>query len=116
MAFTSGRQRKRSKATVLTLRFFLQNNESTSLSNVDKLYSNLDIEPQLSTQFSEIRGQINSYLDASSNLSISEVGPMTHQQILDLFIYGDLSHTNNATTEASYRSICQTAFLSLVSI
>ena len=111
--FHIGPSEKTVEATVLTLRFFLQNNESTSLSNVDKLYSNLDIEPQLSTQFSEIRGQINSYLDASSNLSISEVGPMTHQQILDLFIYGDLSHTNNATTEASYRSICQTAFFPL---
>ena len=57
--------------------------------------------------------KLTPYLDASSNLSISEVGPMTHRQILDLFINGDLSHTNNATTEANYRSICETAFFPL---
>ena len=111
--FHIGPSEKTVEATVLTLRFFLQNNESTSLSNVDRLYSNLNIEPQLSTQFCEIHEQINSYLDASSNLSISEVGPMTHRQILDLFINGDLSHTNNATTEANYRSIFETAFFPL---
>ena len=80
---------------------------------MDKLYSDLKIEPQLSTQFCEIRDQINSYLDTPSNLSISEVGPMTHRQILDLFINGDLAHTNNATTEANYQSISQTAFFPL---
>ena len=105
-----GPSEKTVETTALTLRFFTQDNESTSLSRMAKLYSNLNIEPQLSTQFCEVREQINSYLDAPSNLSISEEGPMTHQQIFDLFINGDLSHTNNPTTEANYRAICQTAF------
>ena len=108
--FHIGPSEKTVEATVLTLRFFLQNNERTSLSNLDKLYSNLNIEPQLHTQFLEVRKQISSYLDTPSNLSISEAGPMTHRQILDLFINGDLAHANNPTTEANYRSLSQTAF------
>ncbi len=111
--FHIGPSERTVEATVLTLRFFLHNNESTSLSNVDKLYSNLNIDPQLSTRFCKIRDQVNSYLDMPSNLSISEVGPMTHRQILDTFIYGDLAHANDTTTEANYRSICQTAFFPL---
>ena len=58
--FHIGPSEKAVEATVLTLRFFLQNNESTSLAKVDKLYPNLNIEPQLSTQFCDIREQINS--------------------------------------------------------
>ena len=111
--FHIGPSEKTVEATVLTLRFFIQNNERTSLSNVDKLYSNLNIEPQLSAKFCEIRDQVNSYLDTPSNLSISEAGPMTHRQILNLFINGDLAHTNNATIEANYRSISQTEFFPL---
>ena len=108
-----GPSEKTIEATILTLRFFMQNNESTSLTNMAKLYRDLNIDPRLSTQFCEIRDQVNSYLDAPSDLSISEVAPMTHRQILDLFINGDLAHANDATTEANYRSIHQTAFFPL---
>ena len=111
--FHIGPSEKTVEATVLTLRFFIQDGESTSLSNMDKLYSGLNLEPQLYAHFCEVRDQVNSYLDAPSNLSISEEGPLTHRQILTLFIYGDLAHANNATTEANYRSISQTAFFPL---
>ena len=77
---------------------------------MEKLCFNLNVEPKLSTEFCEIRDQVNSYLDTPSNLSISDAGPMTHRQILDLFMYGDLAHANDVTTVANYRSICQTAF------
>ena len=111
--FHIGPSEKTVEATALTLRFFILNRESTSLLNMAKLYSNLNIDRQLSTQFCEIRNQVNSYLDTPSNLAISEEGPMTHQEILNLFINGDLAHANNGTTEANYRSICQTAFFPL---
>ena len=101
------------EATILTLRFFIHNNESTSLLNLDRLYSNNNIAPQLSTQFCDVRDLLNSYLDTPSNLSISEAGPMTHRQILDLFINGDLAHANNATTEENYRAISQTTLFPL---
>ena len=40
---------------------------------------------------------------------------MTHREILELFIYGDLAHANNSTIEANFRDISGTAFFSLVS-
>ena len=104
------------EATVLTLRFFLNNNEKTSLSNMDDLYSDLNIEPQLIMRLRNIRNRVNSYLNTRSNLSISEEGPMTHGQILDLFINGDLAHANNPTTEANFRSISKTALFPLFQI
>ena len=113
VGFHVGPSEKTVDATVLTLRFFMLCNESTSLSNMAKLHSNLNIESQVAAQFLKVRDQLNSYLDSPSNLSISEEGPMTHRQILDLFLYGDLAHANNSTTVANYRSISQTAFFPL---
>ena len=108
-----GPSEKTVEATILTLRFFILDNESTSLKNMVQLYLDLNIEPRLSTEFCQIRDQVNSYLDTPSHLSISEVGPMTHREIFDLFIHGDLAHSNNAMTEANYQSISQPAFFPL---
>ena len=108
-----GPSEKTVEATILTLRFFILDNESTSLKNMVQLYLDTNIEPRLSTEFCQIRDQVNSYLDTPSHLSISEVGPMTHREIFDLFIHGDLAHSNNAMTEANYQSISQTAFFPL---
>ena len=101
------------EATILTLRFFMQKNESTSLVSMAKLYLDLNIEPRLPTRFCEVRDQVNSYLDAPSNIWISEEAPMTHRQILNLFVNGDLAHANNPKTEANYRTIRETAFFPL---
>ena len=83
-------------------------NESTSLTNMQTLYSDLNVEPRLISKFTEIRDQLSCYLDSESNLSISEDGPMIHRDIFDLFVNGDLAHANNATTEANYRAIRET--------
>lgn len=108
-----GPSAKTVEATVLTLRFFLIDNESTSLSNMEDLYSDLNIGPDLARRFRDVRSQVNAYLDSLSNLSISEEGPMTHRQILYLFIYGDLAHANDVTKEANFRSVRQTGFFPL---
>ena len=111
-----GPSEKTIEATILTLRFFLQDNENTSLRNMAELYLHLNIEPRLPTRFCEVRDQVNSYLDAPSNLWISEEAPMTHRQILNLFVNGDLAHANDAMTESNYRAICQTAFFPLFQV
>ena len=80
------------------------------------LYSDLNVETRLISKFTEIRDQLNCYLDSGSNLSISEDGPMTHRDILELFIFGDLAHANDSTQEANYRSISQTAFFPLFQV
>lgn len=108
-----GPSEKTVDATILTLRFFILDNESTSLNKMAKLYLDLHDEPRLSTQFCEIRDRVNSYLDTPSSLSISEAGAMTHREIFDTFINGDLAHSNDAMKEAKYRSISQTALFPL---
>ena len=38
---------------------------------------------------------------------------MSHRDILDLFIYGDLAHANNSIIEDNFRDISSTAFFPL---
>ena len=109
----SVRRKRPSKRPFSLCDSFIQNNESTALSNIAKLYADANIEAEISAQLFEIRDALNSYLDAPSNLSISEEGPMSHRDILDLFIYGDLAHANNSTIEANFRDISSTAFFPL---
>lgn len=108
-----GPEEKTIQALALTLRFFRMNNEDTSLSNMATLYASLNVEPGLSKQFTDIRDQVNLLLNSPSNLSISEEGPMTHGEILDLFMHGDLVHTNDTAKVANYRAISKTPFFPL---
>ena len=108
-----GPSEKTVDATVFTLRFFILDNESTSLSNMAKLYSGLDIDPSISTKFFEVRNLVNSYLDTPSDLSISEAGPMTRREIFYLFINGGLAHANVAAKVEKYRAISQTPLFPL---
>ena len=111
--FHIGPEEKTIQAFALTLRFFLMNIEDTSLCNMARLYESLQVECSLSTQFGEVRDLVNSHLDSQSNLSISEEGPMTHREILDLFMYGDLAHANDQQLVDDYRAISQTSFFPL---
>jgi len=99
-------------ATMLTLRFFLQNNEATSLANMAARYPELGVSSRLVSEFLRIRDELNAYLDGPSNLSISDDGPMTHRDILYVFLWGDLAHANG-DHEATYRDLSQTPFFPL---
>ena len=99
-------------ATVLTLRFFLQNNESISLHNMAGLYQQLCVNATLINKFLGIRQEINNYLDASSGLSIRDENQMTHREILKLFLYGSQAHLNQDKADV-YESVSQTAFFPL---
>lgn len=99
-------------ATVLTLRFFLQNNESISLHNMAGLYQTLCVDATLINEFLCIRQEINNYLDASSDLSIRDENQMTHREILELFLYGSQAHLNQDKADV-YESVSQTAFFPL---
>jgi hypothetical protein len=107
-----GPERESIEAAVLTLRFFLQNNESTSLCNMAALYPVLGVSAGLVQEFQDLRQSANAYLDTRSNLAISDEGQMTYRDILELFLWGDLSHAN-AVHEATFRVVSQTAFFPL---
>ena len=86
-------------AFVLTIRFFIQDNEPISLRRLTKIYDVAPIEKKLKEEFVLLKNQINTYLDSDSDLAIAitinnneEI--LTHGKILDTVIYGGLSHAH----------------------
>jgi hypothetical protein len=82
-------------AFVLTFRFFIQNNEICSLHNLSRLYDTLCTNMELRNNFEEARSTINKFLGSGPQLGINFLGEnLTYRKIMDIIIYGDLSHAN----------------------
>jgi hypothetical protein len=78
-------------AFVLTLRFFLQNNERISIQNTAKLIDTLPVDDDLKHRVAQSRDEINSFLDSPPQVKI--VGEdLTNRKVLDTFLYGGLAH------------------------
>lgn len=78
-------------AFVLTFRFFVQNNEQSSFHNMEKHYLNAPVDPALQQKFVELRKQVNDYLDEYININYNGE-PLTRRRVMDVFLYGGLSH------------------------
>src|SRR5215216_3065884 len=83
------------KAFVLTFRFFIQDNETTSLRKIAVLYDSSNIDPQQRAHFQSARNEVNKMLDAPNffNLNYDGVTP-TNREVMDIFVYGGLAHAN----------------------
>lgn len=80
-------------AFVLTLRFFVQDNEAISIRNVGELYASLPVSEDLKRNFASSRASINAALDGNANLIL--LGEhLTHRRVFDVFLYGGLAHAN----------------------
>ena len=88
-------------AVALLLRFFVQNNESTSLQNMAEAYSALGVHADLAREFVRLRQEVNDGLAQRSNFAI-DVETMTYREIFHVFMWGDLAHSGQ---EATYRAI-----------
>jgi len=88
-------------AFVLTLRFFIQDNEPTSLRNMSRLYASLAIDPTLVARFEQERAAANALLDSSAFISI-DGEPLSCRRLVDTFVYGDRAHANPGSSE-NYR-------------
>ena len=88
------------KAFILTVRFFIQDNESTSIRNLSKLYDdeNLDISDEGKKDYRWLRDQLNSEFEKKSFLTIDKEAP-TYRKIFDTFIYGGFAHANSEKKE-----------------
>ena len=83
------------KAFVLTFRFFIQDNEPTSLRNIASLYNSSNIDPQQRAYFQSARIEINKMLDAPNNFNLNYDGVTpTNRRVMDVFVYGGLAHAN----------------------
>ena len=113
-------------ACVLTIRLFIQKKEAIFFQNMKKVYDNLDTSQKNKNEFNQISDELDRYLDSGSplvmsdeeanpemilandlnerlaelsNVSLTSENRLTNREILDLFIYGDLSHTDKTKRE-----------------
>ena len=80
-------------AFVLTVRFFIQDNENSSFRNIANHYSNLSVSQKIKDDFNDYRGVINEYLDSKSFYNINDKQP-TQREIFEVFLWGGLAHAN----------------------
>jgi hypothetical protein len=82
-------------AFVNNLRFFIQDNEATSFRNLAKNYCALPLSDQTKREFSRCCEKLNRWLDSKSSLGMNGA-PLTHREIFQAFIYGNIAHQNPA--------------------
>lgn len=81
-------------AFVLTMRFFLQDNETTSFRNIADLYGELPIDAQLVEKFNDARAKTNTALDKTTSIKLNNV-ELTYRAVYEVFLWGGLAHANS---------------------
>lgn len=82
------------RAVILTLRLFMQDNDRISLARMADLYKSLLVSSAVKREFDAHRAGLNGFLESKSPLAISEDGPLTYRDILSIFVYGEYAHVN----------------------
>lgn len=91
----SGPERDSVKAVLLTIRFFCQDNEKTSLQNMDALIQTLPVVQDLKDRFTKARAEFNTHLQKPPVVGFpAESGADTNGSIFDTFLYGEFAHAN----------------------
>lgn len=84
------------EAFILTLRFFIQDNEKSSFRNLANVYSKLPSYRDEKRAFFNIRNELNDFLNSPDiNLKIKlNTKEFSNKEIFEIFIYGGLAHAN----------------------
>ena len=82
------------KAFILTLRFFIQDNEPSSLRNLAAHYETLSIPKEMVSDFQQSRKMLNDYLKSNTNFGAEGKPLYTYKQIFESYIYGHYAHSN----------------------
>ncbi|MBB3231145.1 hypothetical protein [Halomonas stenophila] len=96
-------------AYLLTFRFFIQGNESISFRNMEKSFRHGINDDDLFEKFKEAKGALNEFLDGDSHFNVN--GMVSRRQLMDVFIYGDLSHANRQGKREHYKSWMNNEFM-----
>lgn len=100
-------------AFVLTIRFFLQDNEKCSFRNLATIYDENLSNTELRKEFHTIRNKLNIALDSNAGIAININDiEFNQRKILDTIIYGSLSHSNTEKKKV-YDLIKNTPLLSM---
>ena len=78
---------------VLNLRFFIQDNESISIRNLNLFYENYCNDEEIKNKFTELRTILNSELDNAWPFKYKNQ-KLTFRDIFEGFIYSKLAHSN----------------------
>ena len=89
-----GPERDTVKAFLLTLRFFGQNNEETSLQNMSGRIQSFDVGGSLIEEFQRLRYELNTFLDEPLNVPVQAIGADTKLDVYNAFLYGIYAHAN----------------------
>ncbi len=90
----AGPDREAIKAFLLTLRFFCQNNEETSLRNMVMRVAKLDVDRGLREEFITSRDNFNASLDGPLAVRVNGVGADKKRDLFESFLYGIYAHAN----------------------
>lgn len=85
-------------AFVNNLRFFIQNNEATSFQRISQSYLALGLPADLKQQFDTCETRLNGWLDSKSPLGFGGTA-LTNGRILEVFVYGEIAHSNRDKRE-----------------
>jgi hypothetical protein len=96
-------------AFLLTFRFFIQGNESISFRNMGKNFKEGIGDDDLYRSFQNAREALNEFLDSDSNFNVQ--GMVSRRKLMDVFIFGDLSHSNYKEKRLNYKSWASNEFM-----
>ena len=91
------------EALVLTLRFFIQDNEPTSLRNMRALYQRELVAPSLAERVNLTCADLNKFLDDRTGLSIADKRFLSYRDVLEIFVYGTFAREWCRLTSACSR-------------
>ncbi len=93
----NGPDQENIKAFILDFRYFIINNEQSSFGNLAKHYDRALISDSLKDRFINTRDALNNFLNSpSESFPVEYNGEiLTRRKIMNTFIDGGLSHSNN---------------------
>jgi uncharacterized protein YozE (UPF0346 family) len=89
-------------AFLLTLRFFVQNNEASSFQNLAEVYEETSFPHELCARFTEQRRSLNDFLDAHGAIGVPTADgpwPLTRRDIFHAFLWGERAHNTSPHRE-----------------
>jgi hypothetical protein len=83
------------KSFILTLRFFIQDNESCSLRNLSNQYGDAELPGEIVSEFENIKAFLNKYLDSKTGFGPKDETQYSFRYIFESYIYGHHAHSND---------------------
>jgi hypothetical protein len=79
-------------AFLLHLRLLIQDNDRISVRRISKLLSQLQVSQDSQSNFENVRGRLNTWLDSAPIAAIGRESPKTNRELLQTFLYGQHAH------------------------